>query len=198
MAQGLYIVKPVTAATSTPDAGSAFAQEILLPIVGLGTGAGVAADQSENVFVCDSANHVIYRYRRGQGAPATANNLQPSITSTTRTVFAGTYGVAGNLDKSGTGTPASAKFNTPTFCCVNRSGFLYVIDSGNSLIRKVDQNGNVFTVAQLSASDTAVGIAVDASDNVYVLRGGPVATLPTLPTDISNNGSSNAPSEYGM
>jgi sugar lactone lactonase YvrE len=151
MANRLVRLTPVTAATSTPDAGAAFNKTNVQPILGLTDGAGVCIDKSENIYVSDYANHVIYRYRRGD---------------TQSYIFAGAYGQSGNLD----GAYSAARFNQPSSICVDNSGNIYLIDSGNNAVRRIDQNANVTTVASIpSASGQTGGIAVDASGNVYYM-----------------------------
>ena len=152
MANRLIRLTPVSIATSTPDAGAAFDQINTMPVNGLTHGAaGVCIDRSENIYVCDSSNHVIYRYQKGAAASQ---------------IFAGAYGQSGHVD----GAYSAARFNQPTSICVDNSGFLYVIDSGSMFIRRIDQNANVFTVASIPASaGSARGIAVDFTGNIYYL-----------------------------
>ena len=123
---------------------------MVLPITGLSTGVGLAIDRSEYIYVSDYAKHVIYRYRRG----ATASQI-----------FAGAYNQSGNKDGQG----SVARFNAPAALCVDKSGRVWIVDSGNALIRRMDPNGNVFTVAAIPAADAAQigGIAVDDSENLY-------------------------------
>ena len=151
MANRLVRLNPVTAATSTPDAGAAFNKTNVQPILGLADGAGICIDKSENMYVCDYTKHVIYRYRKGD---------------TQSYIFAGAYGQSGNVD----GAYSVARFNQPSSICVDNSGNLYLIDSGNLLIRRIDQNANVTTVASIpAASGQTGGIAVDASGNIYFM-----------------------------
>lgn len=155
MANRLVRLTPVTAATSTPDAGAAFNKTNVQPITGLADGAGVCIDRSENIYVTDFTKHVIYRYRRGDAASQ---------------IFAGAYGVSGSSD----GAYSAARFNAPSAICVDNSGNLYVVDSGNALIRRIDQNANVYTVASIPAAAGQVGdIAVDASGNIYFVDSTP-------------------------
>jgi len=122
---------------------------------------GIAVDASGNVYVADQNNSAIRK-----------------ITSAgVVTTFAGTAGVSGSAD--GTGTAAS--FNYPLGIAVDASGNVYVADQNNSTIRKITSAGVVTTFAGTagvsgSADGTGAaasfyyptGIAVDASGNVYV------------------------------
>jgi len=149
MANRLVRFNPVTAATSTPDAGAAFNKTNVLPLTGADDLGGCCIDHSETLYVTDFTKHVIYKYQKG----ATASRI-----------LAGSYGVSGSADGQG----AAGTFNAPDAICVDNSGNLFVIDSGNNLIRRIDPNGNVFTVGAIPASAGEVGgICVDASGNIY-------------------------------
>lgn len=155
MANRLVRLTPVSSGTSTPDAGAAFNQINTQPISGLADGAGVCIDKSESIYVTDYTKHVIYRYRKGDSASK---------------IFAGAYGVSGNAD----GAYSTARFNQPAAICVDNSGNLYVVDAGNALIRRIDQNANVFTVASIPAAAGFIGgITVDASGNIYYIDSTP-------------------------
>jgi len=157
MANRLVKVRQVSNATNTSECGTAFAQISVLPINGLTDGVGVCIDRSENIDVSDVARHVIFKYRRG---------------STASQVFAGTIDVAGYADGVGT----AAKFNQPKSMCVDRRGTLWVVDSGNKVIRRVTENGVVYTVAQIPAEvlgDTPGQIAVDDGENIFLIDNTP-------------------------
>jgi len=78
---------------------------------------GVAVDSSDNVYVADTYNHRIRK-----------------ITSAgVATTIAGS-GTAGKDD--GTGT--AAQFNTPHGVAVDSSGNVYVVDTWNNRIRKIE------------------------------------------------------------
>jgi len=77
-----------------------------------------------DLFITDSENHVIRRISGG--------NV---------TTFAGT--TQGHADGAG----SAAKFDTPMAVAIDGSGNLYVADTLNNCIRKIDTRGNVTTVA---------------------------------------------------
>lgn len=119
----------------------------------------VASDGQGNFFVADAANDTIRKITSGGVV----------------TTFAGSPGVAGANDGN------SALFNAPQAVAVDKSGNVYVADTGNSTIRKITSGGAVSTVAGLpgvsGCSDgtgtnaqfsAPEGIAVDASGNAYV------------------------------
>jgi streptogramin lyase len=81
------------------------------------------------------------------------------------------------------GTTRNATFNMPSGVAVDGAGNIYVADTGNSAVRKIDTHGNVttFVPAQTgsfvaSGAGAAVrypyGVAVDAAGNVYVADSG--------------------------
>ena len=121
---------------------------------------GVAVDSSGNVFVADSDNHSIRKITPG-GAVST---------------FAGsTSGVAGATN--GTGT--AARFNYPEDIAIDSVGNIYVADTYNHTIRKINSAGVVTSLAgQYSGFNDGTGTAasfsypqqlsVDLAGNVYV------------------------------
>jgi len=99
------------------DGGPATSAEI-------GNAYGVAYDPSGNLYVCDWLNNVV------------------RMVDTTGTIhtFAGTPNMNGGY--SGNGVPATqALFNFPIGIQADSSGNIYIADSSNHLVRKVDRNG---------------------------------------------------------
>ena len=61
------------------------------------------------------------------------------------------------------------KFNGPRGVAVDGSGNIYLVDSGNSVIRKMSQSGVVTTFAgSVSVFSAPFDVAVDSAGNVYV------------------------------
>lgn len=89
---------------------------------------GIALDAAGNLYIADSENH----------------RVRKVSTSGTITTVAGD----GTPNLSGDGGPAtSASLFTPTDVEVNASGTLYISDTNNSRIRKVDASGIITTLA---------------------------------------------------
>jgi hypothetical protein len=110
---------------------------------------------------------------------ATANVPTPMVTT-----IAGSRGppaAAANVDADFVdGNAATARFSSPVGIAVD-SGNIYVADTVNDAIRKIDTSGNTTTIANTAGTpgfvdgdaatarfDGPVGIAVDAAGNIYV------------------------------
>ena len=87
---------------------------------------GVAIDSFGNVFVADRGNHTIRK-------------ISPAGIVTT---VAGTAGTTGSAD----GIGAEARFSYPQGVATDRLDNLYVADTGNHTIRKIDKAGVVITI----------------------------------------------------
>jgi sugar lactone lactonase YvrE len=119
---------------------------------------GIVRDAAGNLFVCDRDNHRIVKI------------TSAGVTS----VFAG--GTMGFVN----GTGAAAQFNQPYAITIDPAGNLYVGDRINHAIRKITPAGVVTTLAGNGSAGNVngtgstamfnepLGVAVDASGNVYV------------------------------
>jgi hypothetical protein len=129
-----------------------------------GTPTGIAVDASGNVFVADSSSKDIRK-------------ITPAGVVTT---LAGTPGVAGSVD----GTGSAAQFDALNGLTIDANGNLFVTDADNT-IRMITSAGVVTTVAGTpnvtgSADGTGAaaqfsgpsGIAVDANGNLFVADSG--------------------------
>jgi sugar lactone lactonase YvrE len=125
---------------------------------------GVALHADIYLYVVDTGNHVIRLITKSGGSGTTE-------------LVAGTSTASGYVN----GASNIAAFSSPTGIAVSRSGDVYVTDTNNCVIRKISA-GRVSTLAGAgpsscgSADGTATsaqfnrptGIALDASDNLYV------------------------------
>ena len=106
---------------------------------------GLGVDATGNVFVADAGNNLI-------------REISPAGVIST---FAGSSGVSGNTDGTGTG----ALFNSPRDVKVDGTGNLYVTDYNNNTIRKITPAGVVTTVAGNGEQGNADAIGTAASFN---------------------------------
>ena len=130
----------------------------------------VAIDFPGNVYIADLSGNLIRRV--------------DAATNVITTVAGGDTGCAAQMDTVGDGCPAtSAALSVPEGIALDGSGNLYISDSGNSRVRKVDAitgfisniagvglqgfsgDGGPATNAALSGPN---GVAVDGVGNVYV------------------------------
>ncbi|MBL9212314.1 MAG: immunoglobulin domain-containing protein, partial [Opitutaceae bacterium] len=122
---------------------------------------GLALDRAGNLYVADRVSHAIRRI--------SANGQVTTI--------AGLAGTPGSAD----GPREEARFNFPNGLAVDASGNIFVADTGNSTIRRIDINGFVTTLAGSPGVEAAVngpggvarfsipfGLALDTSGNLFV------------------------------
>ena len=123
---------------------------------------GVAVDLQGNILVADFSNRIIRK-------------ISPLGLVTT------IAGAPGNNTGSVDGVGGAARFNTPTGIAVDTRNNVYVTDSSDSTIRKINSSGSVTTLAGSPGIFGAVddigaaarfegpfGIAVDSSGYLYV------------------------------
>jgi sugar lactone lactonase YvrE len=121
----------------------------------------MAVDQQGNILVSDMQNQRIRKV-----------DAEGTIT---------TVAGDGTASFGGDGGPAtSAQLNNPTGLAVDNAGNLYIADSFNGRVRRVDLNGRITTVAGGGESDeegilatdaslgTVYGVAVDEVGNLYL------------------------------
>jgi uncharacterized protein (TIGR03437 family) len=121
----------------------------------------VAVDAAGNLYVADTANHRIRKV-----------SLDGTISTVAGTGEAGFSG-----DK---GPATSAQLNWPYGLTVSSSGLLYIADTSNNRVRRVDASGAIDTIAgggsALSDGGPAASgslyqpydVAVDSSGNLYI------------------------------
>lgn len=139
------------------DGGPATSAQLSFP-------GSIAVDSSGNIYIADSGNNRIRKISNGNISTVAGN---------------GTAGYTG--DKA---AATSAELNNPTGVAVDSSGNLYIADTNNQVVRKVDTSGNITTFA----GDNGVGagysgdtgtatnaqlnaptaVAIDSSGNLYI------------------------------
>ena len=127
---------------------------------------GVAADDKGDVYVADSYNDRIRLITPDGQVRTLAGGDAPGFAD---------------------GTGAAAAFDTPTALAPGRDGALFVADTGNDAIRKIDKDGRVSTIAHTDRSDGAgllkgpVGLAATWDGFLYATtaRGRIVQISPT-------------------
>lgn len=123
---------------------------------------GVALDGSGNIYFVDSLNYRIRKLAGGNVNTVAGNGL---------------------VSRSGDGGAAtSAQLNTPLGVAIDGSGNLYIADTLNNLVRKVDAKGVITTFAGTGTAGSSgdngpagsaqlnapQGLAVDASGSLYI------------------------------
>jgi hypothetical protein len=117
----------------------------------------------------------------GSVSNADVTTITVSCESPALKLLAGRLGGPGNID----GLGGAARFSFPTDVAVDASGILYVADTYNATVRKIDASGLVTTLAgspgHSGSSDGVgsaaqfndpVGLAVDSTNTVYVSDSG--------------------------
>jgi len=195
-----YVIKTVAGDGTEGDSGDggpATSAQLHWP-------SGVAVDSNGNLFITDYLNHrvrkvdtsgnissaVAYVSFSGGGIAldSIGNIYVPGYTEVTKidrsgrsTTVAGTG--LGGPGFSGDGGPAtSAQLNFPEGLAVDSGGNLYIADTDNHRIRKVDTTGTISTVAGTGTRGSSgsggaatsaelsdpVGVALDSNGNLYI------------------------------
>ena len=137
------------------------------PVVRFNAPGNLAADRTGNIYVADSASHTIRK-------------ITPSGVVST---IAGRAGWPGWADGRG----ITARFNRPTGIAVDRQGNIFVADSENRLVRKINADGVVSSFAgtvdnkgkdgdiDLAAHFGVLrGLTIDSAGNIFVSDDGNV------------------------
>jgi len=181
---------------------------VITTVVGTSTGlsfpSGLVVDSSGNLYIADTGNNIIRKLASGvvttvvgtsAGLKApmglavdssgnlyiadTGNNIIRKLASGVVTTVAGN-GAAGYSGDNGPAT--SANLNDPSGVAVDSSGNLYIADTGNYVVRKVNNSGTITTLVgnglcgyygdgglpTNAALGGPFGVALDGSGNVYI------------------------------
>ena len=110
---------------------------------------GVAVDAAGNVYIADTLNHAVRK--------VTPDGMINTLAGT------------GNPGYSGDGGPANkARLSLPSAVAVDANGNVYVADTGNNQVRRIDSLGTITTVDTGGALNGPRGVAVDRAGNVYI------------------------------
>jgi uncharacterized protein (TIGR03437 family) len=123
------------------DGGAATSASLNFPL-------GIARDTAGNVYVADTGNNAVRKITPG--------GVISTVAGTGHAGFSGDSGLA-----------AAAQLNLPSDVAFDPSGNLYIADSGNNRIRKVDTTGVITTVAGTGSSSFSgdTGSAINAALN---------------------------------
>jgi sugar lactone lactonase YvrE len=149
---GNNVVRRVTAAgvvTTIAGATSAGFQDGPAAEARFNGPVGVAVDAAGRIIVADTYNDRI----RAIGRDGTVTTIAGS-------------GVRGFMD----GAATDAQFDTPCAVAVDRHGNIFVADSGNGAVRRIDPSGAVLTIEPVPEDGLVrpLGIAVSHDDLIYV------------------------------
>ena len=125
---------------------------------------GLVFDASGTLFFADTNNHIVRKVTPG------------GVVS----LVAGTPGTAGFSD----GPPNSGRLNAPAALAFDPAGNLYVADTSNHSIRRIEADGTVVTIAGIQQGfldgvgvagirfSSPLGLAFDLSGNLYISDAG--------------------------
>jgi sugar lactone lactonase YvrE len=176
----------------------AYVSSLYAPIAGV---KGMVVDLSGNLFITMENKHSLWKITTPPFGYTMNVNINNNNSGGSKllsqypasTVTAG--GFAGNDDSSGYSDNAvgkNARFNTPLGLACDSKNNIYVADSKNNLVRMVQPNGAVCTVAGVQGQSTnltdivkfgdgintmakfstPISVAVDATDSIFVLDRG--------------------------
>lgn len=127
------------------------AEKLRLSGLSLKSLSGVVRDADGTMYVSDSVLNMVYRIG--------PDGKQTVYAGTGSAGFSGDYGQA-----------KEAQLNKPRGLALDEAGNLYIADSGNQIVRLVDRQGQIKTIAGLTPGDTeGSSTAVDGARRALLL-----------------------------
>jgi hypothetical protein len=123
-----------------------------VPLSGPSKDQGVPPKYQGNIVDLCSERSTLYALVRAATAPEPIN----------QDIWVGSVSIAGGPGA----TTSPLQFNDPEQMAVDSAGNLYVADSGNDRLLKLDEDGAF--LASITGLTDVTGVAIDASDNIYV------------------------------
>jgi trimeric autotransporter adhesin len=145
------------------DEGPATAAQLNQP-------SGIALDNNDNLYIADTGNHRIRKIANISDADPN-NHIITTIAGSTSNGSGGDNGPA-----------TDAQLNSPRGIAIDSADNLYIADTGNHWIRKIDTDGNITTIAGTTSSgsggdngpatqaqlNSPSDIALDSAGNLYI------------------------------
>ncbi len=129
----------------------------------------LALDAAGNLYISDFGRHRVYRVTPGADIEPVAGVCEP-----------------GGIEDGETVVAEFAHLNAPAGLAVDRNGALYIADSGNDRIRKVERG--LMTTVDAGELDLPTGLAFDASGKLYVADRKGVARVTPAPETVDTGG----------
>ena len=139
----IYTVAGTGTAGYSGDGGPATSAKLNAP-------SDVFVDSAGNIFIADTFNHVIRRIDTAGVIHLTAGTPQ-------------TGGFSGDG-----GSATSARLNQPNGVCIDQAGNVYIADTNNNRVRKVDTTNKITTVAGPASLNSPTDLVVDGSGSIFV------------------------------
>ena len=180
----VLLVTPARAIRTVAGTGTGGASpDGTLPLVAQLRGPrAVCTDRTGNLYIVDTSNHRVLRLPPGGSLQTAAGN--------------GSKGSAGD-----DGAARFAQLNTPSACATDSAGNLFIADTANHAIRKVNPAGTISTVAGMGSAgatgdegaataarlDSPRGIVVDDAGDLFIADTGNHRIRQVTPDGVIHN-----------